>query len=338
MTGWLRSAVIDGPEGLYERSVDETSELVGAPSAELDRIAAGEHHDPHSVLGAHPAARRRRAGRGGDPGLAPGRGRHGDRPRRRKRRADRDAAATPGRHLRRGGGRHPDPRLPAGGHLSGRQRGDGRRSVPLLADDGRVGSAPAGRGPARGPVAAPRRARPRASGGQRHVVRGLGAERAIGAGGRRLQQLGRPHEPDADAGRIGCLGDLPARRGRRRALQVRGAHPAGPSRPPRRPVRLRHRGAAVHGQRGVRRVVHLARRRLAGRPGGRRRDDLADVGLRGAPRLLAAGRGRRRRPALDDLPGAGRRSCRPTSAISASPTWSCCRSPSTRSAARGATR
>ena len=129
----------------------------------------------------------------------------------------------------------------------------------------------------------------------------------VGAGGRRLQQLGRPDEPDADAGRIGRLGDLPARRRRRRALQVRGAHPAGPSRPPRRPVRVRHRGAAVHGQRGVRRVVHLARRRLAGRPGGRRRDDLADVGLRGAPRLLAAGRGRRRRLAPDDLPGAGRR-------------------------------
>ena len=32
-----------------------TSELVGTPGSELDRIVAGEHHDPHSVLGAHPA-------------------------------------------------------------------------------------------------------------------------------------------------------------------------------------------------------------------------------------------------------------------------------------------
>jgi 1,4-alpha-glucan branching enzyme len=32
-----------------------TSELVGAPGSELDRIVTGEHHDPHSVLGAHPA-------------------------------------------------------------------------------------------------------------------------------------------------------------------------------------------------------------------------------------------------------------------------------------------
>ena len=32
-----------------------TSELVGAPGSELDRVVAGEHHDPHSVLGAHPA-------------------------------------------------------------------------------------------------------------------------------------------------------------------------------------------------------------------------------------------------------------------------------------------
>jgi 1,4-alpha-glucan branching enzyme len=32
-----------------------TSELVGTPGSELDRIVTGEHHDPHSVLGAHPA-------------------------------------------------------------------------------------------------------------------------------------------------------------------------------------------------------------------------------------------------------------------------------------------
>jgi hypothetical protein len=50
-----------------------------------------------------------------------------------------------------------------------------------------------------------------------------------GQRGRRLQHLGRPPPPDAAAPRVRRVGDLPARRGRRRALQVRAARRAGPS-------------------------------------------------------------------------------------------------------------
>ena len=45
--------------------------------------------------------------------------------------------------------------------------------------------------------------------------------------GRRLQLLGRPHPPDAHAGLVRHLGAVPARRRRRRALQVRD--PARPT-------------------------------------------------------------------------------------------------------------
>ena len=201
-----------------------TSELVGAPSSELDRIAAGEHHDPHSVLGAHPA----RDADGQDVVVI-----RGWRPD-----AVDMAIVLDGGNGERIAMRPLHPAGIFGGVVAGTRIPDYRLEVTYPGDNvvtvddpyrfwptmGELDLHLLGEGRHEGLLAAPRRARPRASGGQRHVVRGLGAERAIGAGGRRLQQLGRPHEPDADAGRIGCLGDLPARRGRRRELQVRGAH------------------------------------------------------------------------------------------------------------------
>ena len=55
-----------------------------------------------------------------------------------------------------------------------------------------------------------------------HIVRGVGARRPGGPGRRRLQRLGRPDPPDESPWQFRGLGDLPARRRRRRALQVRG--------------------------------------------------------------------------------------------------------------------
>ena len=56
---------------------------------------------------------------------------------------------------------------------------------------------------------------------QRHRVRGLGAERAGGLRGRRLQLLGRPAAPDAVARLERDLGAVPARRRLGHELQVR---------------------------------------------------------------------------------------------------------------------
>ena len=58
--------------------------------------------------------------------------------------------------------------------------------------------------------------------GDRHVVRGLGAQRPGRAGERRLQLLGRPRPPDALAGLDRRVGAVRPRHRRRHALQVRG--------------------------------------------------------------------------------------------------------------------
>ena len=66
-----------------------------------------------------------------------------------------------------------------------------------------------------------------------HGVRGLGAGRAVGLGGRRPQRLGRPAAPDALARLERDLGAVPARGRRGHELQVRD-HRAG-----RRPLRTK---------------------------------------------------------------------------------------------------
>ena len=79
-----------------------------------------------------------------------------------------------------------------------------RRPVPLPAHARRDRPAPDQRGPPRAAVDGARRARaplrrPRTAPVDRHVLRGLGAERPGRPGRRRLQQLGRPRAPDAPA-------------------------------------------------------------------------------------------------------------------------------------------
>ena len=61
-------------------------------------------------------------------------------------------------------------------------------------------------------------------GGRRGGVRGVGAQRQRRAGGGRLELLGRPGPPDALAGRLGRVGAVHPRGGRRRPLQVRAGH------------------------------------------------------------------------------------------------------------------
>ena len=122
---------------------------------------------------------------------------------------------------------------------------------------------------------------------------------------RRLQPVGRPRPPDAQAGAVGRLGDLHSRSAGRRLLQVRGAHAAGHLLNKADPYAPPVRSAAEH------RLDHLDRRAV---PVGRRRLDARSTvvrtagtsgrcRLRGAPRIVAP-RARRRRT-VSDLPRAG---------------------------------
>ena len=90
----------------------------------------------------------------------------------------------------------------------------------------------AGRAPAR-------RAR-----GRRRVVRGVGSQRAQRTGRRRVQQLGRAPEPDAQPGQLGHLGVVRPRSGSGRLVPVRGHDRAGRPRPQSRPLRVRDGGGA----------------------------------------------------------------------------------------------
>ena len=93
-------------------------------------------------------------------------------------------------------------------------------------------------------LGAPRaRARRRAG----DVVRRLGAGRAFGLRRRRLQLLGRPPAHDARARGLGHLGAVRARRRRRRALQVRDPRAVRRAARQGRPVRVRDRAAAADG-------------------------------------------------------------------------------------------
>ena len=201
----------------------------------------GRSSRPAPDPGPAPGEGRRRAGPGGDPRLAPGRRGDGGAERRG---ADRDASHPSRRCLRRraGGGRR--PRLPPGVDRPERHDDVLRRSLRMLADAGGDGPASVGRGSARGAVAAPGRHRARPPGTLRDVVRGVGPERQKRARGRGLQRLGRPGSPDAGAGQLRRLGDLPPGSRARGSLQVRGGQPGRAPQPAGRSVRLRRGGAA----------------------------------------------------------------------------------------------
>ena len=188
---------------------------------QMDQLIAGATHDPHALLGAHPA----------------------------------DGWTTI-RTMRRGAGdvvlhvgddRHPMKRVHDVGVFEARIEGsvldyrvevDGvghRRPVPSPADPGRAGPAPDRRGPARAALGGARRAGPR----RRRRLLGVGAQRPWGAGDRRLRRLGAGRRladalsrAPAASGRSSC----PARRRaarykyrdprRRRAVAGQG-RPAG---------------------------------------------------------------------------------------------------------------
>ena len=212
----------------------------------------------------------------------------------------------------------------------------GRRPVPLPADARRDRPAPDRRGPARASCGrCSARTSARYDGAARHRHGTSFAVWAPNARGvrrrRRLQLLGRPRAPDALARLDRRLGAVrPGRRRRARATSSRSSAPtaSGGRRPTRWPSRTEVPPATASVVFDVALRVGRRRRGCAQRAA-TDPHDAPDERLRGAPRLLAAG---------PVLPRAGRRSSSTTSTTSASPTSSCCRWPSTRSAAPGATR
>ena len=293
----------------------------------IDHVLGGAHHNPHGVLGAHPHP-------------------NGTVVRTLRPHADEVAVLVDGDEQRayplvrvhdaglwsRGRARGAR-RLPPAGALR-RRRPHRGRPVPLAAHARRDRPAPDRRGPPRAAVGRPRRARPHlrhpVGAGHRHQLRGLGAHRPGRARHRRLRRLGGLDAPDALAGQLRGVGALRARRRGRHPLQV--PHPR-----PRRAVAREGRPDGVRAPRSRRPPRRSSprcttsgttptgwRARAASDPARR-----ADERLRGAPRLVAAGPG---------LPARWPTSSSSTWTRPASPTSSCCRWPSTRSAGRGATR
>ena len=205
------------------------------------------------------------------------------------------------------------------------------RPVPVRADARRARPAPVGRGPPRAALARARRALPRThDGDDGHRVLGLGAPRAGRARRRRLQRLGRQAPRHALDGRQRRLGAVRPRARRRDDVQVRAplTRTATGSRPTRWPATPRCRPATASVVTRV--VVHagptaawMTRARVDARR--RAADDVYELHLgswRPRPRLP-----RRRRPAHRLRDRAGLHARRVPA-----------RSPSTRSAAPGATR
>jgi len=208
-------------------SGDVTTLPANPPSAaETDRLISGNHHDPHSVLGSHPAAEGGTVVRAlrpnadavevvfgtgedaatfalrrvHDAGLFSAQVPHGP--------ADYRLVVHYGDYTE-----HTDDPyrwLPTLGEVDLHLIGEGRARAAL----GRARRAPSG-------VRHPGRQ------GRRHLVRGLGADRARRAGVRRLRRLERRRPADALAGQLRGVGSVPARGRRRRPLQVPRARADG---------------------------------------------------------------------------------------------------------------
>ena len=116
-----------------------------------------------------------------------------------------------------------------------------------------------------------------------------GPQRPGRAGRRRLQPLGRPRARRCAASAPPASGRSSSRASGRRPLQVRDPRPRRALAAEGRPAGVRHRGAAVDGERRHRVHLRVAGRRVADPAGGDRPAQRADERLRGAPRVVAAG-------------------------------------------------
>ena len=212
--------------------------------------------------------------------------------------------------------------LPARGQLRRRRPARGRRRLPLPAHARRDGPAPDQRGPARAAVAGARLARPAlrqpVRHDHRHLLRGVGAARPGRPGEGRLQQLGRPRAPDAADGRApGCGSSSSPASAPARSYKYVVLGADGEWREKADPLAARTEEPPATSS-VVLRVAATTGATTTGWPPAPRATphEQADVGLRGAPRLVAP------RPVV---PRHGRRAGRPTSRRWASPTSSCCR-------------
>ena len=278
---WRRSPGSPTERDDTVNAVPEGLPAAAPPAADIDRLLAGSHHDPHSVLGVHavgrpggPGAAARRQGGDGARGRAPVPAGAGGR-----RAVRRRAAGAPGR-------------LPAGGRLRRAHRHH-RRPVPLAAHGRRARPAPDRRRAPRAALGGARRARPLVRDAERgrrgDVVRGVGAERARRPRDRRLQRLGRARRTRcARSARRGCGSCSCPASARVPATSSASSAPDGELAREGRPDGVRDRGAA--GDRVDRDAVdvQVGRRGVAGPPRGDPAGRRADERLRGAPRLVAA--------------------------------------------------
>ncbi len=227
-------------------------------AAELDSLVRREHHNPHSILGAH----------AGDGGVVI--------------RALRPAACEVKAHVE-GGDVVELAQIHPGGVFEGTVEGaelplryelevDYGSAGTFTIDDpyafgptiGELRPPPDRRGPPRGDLREARSARPDDGcrpAGHRHGVRGLGAGRAGGQRRRRLQLMGRTAARDALARRERDLGAVPARRRGRGPLQVRDPQRRRRAQAESRSVRARSRASAEDGVDRVQRHASVERGR-----------------------------------------------------------------------------
>ena len=227
------------------------------------------------------------------------------------------------------------PGLPGRGDLRRRRAAGAGRPLPVPAHGRRDRPPPDQRGPAREPLGGPRRPRAPLRRHRRrrrhgHLVLGLGSAGAAACGSRATSTAGTAASTRCGSsappvsGSCSCPASAAAPSYKFVVLGADGAVAREG-----RPDGVPHRGAAGHVVGGVREPAPVVRRRLDDRASRRRRGRQADVGLRGAPRLVA--------PRASPTPRWAT-SSRRTARTWASPTSSSCPSWSTRSAARGATR
>ena len=123
---------------------------------------------------------------------------------------------------------------------------------------------------------------------RRCFVRRLGAERTRGSRHRGLQPLGRPGAPDALARQLWRLGAVRSRRRIRRQVQVRDLRPGRGMAPQGRPAGCARRGAASDRVSRIRLRLRVGRQGLDDGQGRARSAARADEHLRSSPRLMAA--------------------------------------------------